>query len=66
MGEPDAAAAVPRRRPHEVVDDALRRLSRDAGVNIVPESNQKMLTDADRRAALHLGGQDTHLLAIGV
>ena len=52
--------------PDEVVDDALRRLSREAGVNIVPESNQKVLTDADRRAALHIGGQDKHLLAVGV
>ena len=70
--EPGAWVSLTRLRPFladlpvEVVDDALRRLGRDPGVNIVPESNQKMLTDADRRAALHLGGQDTHLLAIGV
>lgn len=48
------------------VDEALRRLSREPGVNIAPESNQKMLTEADAAAALHLGGQDKHLLAIGV
>ena len=70
--EPGAWVSLTRLRPFladvpdEVVDDALRRLSRDAGVNIVPESNQKVLTDADRRAALHIGGQDKHLLAIGV
>jgi hypothetical protein len=52
--------------PAAAVDEALRRLSREPGVNIVPESNQKMLTDADVAAALHLGGQDKHLLAIGV
>ena len=70
--EPGAWVSLTRLRPFladqpvEVVDDALRRLGRDPGVNIVPESNQKMLTDADRRAALHIGGQDAHLLAIGV
>jgi hypothetical protein len=26
----------------------------------------KLLTEADRAAAIHLGGQDKHLLAIGV
>ena len=52
--------------PADAVDDALRRLAREPGVNVVPESNQKMLTDADVAAALHLGGQNKHLLAIGV
>lgn len=52
--------------PTAAVDEALRKLSREPGVNIVPGSNQKMLTDADAAAALHLGGQDKHLLAIGV
>lgn len=52
--------------PAAAVDEALRRLAREPGVNVVPESNQKMLTDADVAAALHLGGQDKHLLAIGV
>jgi hypothetical protein len=52
--------------PAAAVDEALRRLSREPGVNIVPASNQKMLTDADHAAALHLGGQDKHVLAIGV
>jgi hypothetical protein len=52
--------------PTAEVDDALRRLNREPDVNIVPESNQKMLTAADVEAALHVGGQDKHLLAIGV
>jgi hypothetical protein len=52
--------------PTAVFDDALRQLSRESKVSIVPESNQKMLTDADVEAALHIGGQDKHLLAIGV
>jgi hypothetical protein len=52
--------------PRTAVDEALRKLSREPGVNIVPESNQKMLTDEDAAASLRLGGQDKHLLAIGV
>jgi hypothetical protein len=70
--EPGAWVALSRLRPFfgdmpkADVDEALRRLSRAADVNLVPENNQKVLTDADRAAALHLGGQDKHLLAIGV
>jgi hypothetical protein len=52
--------------PTAALDEALRKLSRESGVNIVPGSNQKMLTEADAAAALHLGGQEKHLLAIGV
>jgi hypothetical protein len=52
--------------PRADVDEALRALSRADDVNLVPENNQKTLTDADRAAALHVGGQDKHLLAIGV
>ncbi|MFG1845353.1 hypothetical protein [Micromonospora carbonacea] len=52
--------------PREDLDEALRRLSRSEGVALAPESNQKTLTGADLAAALRLGGQDNHLLAIGV
>ncbi|MFI6160318.1 hypothetical protein ACIA59_10255 [Micromonospora haikouensis] len=52
--------------PREDLDESLRRLSRSEGVAIAPESNQKTLTEADIAAALRLGGQDNHLLAIGV
>ncbi|MFC8847713.1 MULTISPECIES: hypothetical protein [unclassified Micromonospora] len=52
--------------PREDLDESLRRLSRSDGVAIAPESNQKTLTGADIAAALRLGGQDNHLLAIGV
>ncbi|MFJ6199329.1 hypothetical protein [Micromonospora sp. NPDC092111] len=48
------------------LDEALRQLEREADVDIAPESNQKMLTPDDLVAALRLGGQDKHLLAIGV
>jgi hypothetical protein len=69
--EPGAWVALSRLRPffgdisREELDEALRRLSRQANAYIVPENNQKALTDADRAAALHIGGQDKHLLSIG-
>jgi hypothetical protein len=47
-------------------DEALRKLSREPDVNIAPESNQKILTAEDRAAAVRIGRQDKHLLAIGV
>jgi hypothetical protein len=46
------------------VDNVLRHMNQLADVNIVPESNQKMLTQADREAAVRLGGQDRHLISI--
>lgn len=52
--------------PRAALDEALRKLGREEGVNLAPESNQKALSDDDLAAALHLGGQDKHLLAIGV
>jgi hypothetical protein len=47
------------------VDNALRAMNRLPDVNIVPESNQKMLSAEDREAAVTLGDQDKHLLWIG-
>jgi hypothetical protein len=55
LGQPDKAE----------MDDALLALAREADVAIVPENNQKSLTDADRAAALWMGGQWKHLIAIG-
>ena len=48
---------------HEV-DDVLRRLERQDGVNIVPESNQKALTQADRDSAVLIGDQAKHAITI--
>lgn len=48
------------------LDAALRRLERAPDVNIVPESNQKALSEEDRRAAVIIGDQPKHFLAIGV
>jgi hypothetical protein len=46
------------------VDNALRQMNQSPDVNIVPESNQKILAPADREAAVRLGGQDKHLISI--
>jgi hypothetical protein len=48
------------------VDAALIRLHRAPDVRLVPETNQKVLTDAERAAAVSIGNQDRHLIAIGV
>jgi hypothetical protein len=72
VSEPQGWVSLTRLRPffgdvpRAALDEALRKLSREPEVNIAPESNQKLLTEEDTAAALHLGGQDKHLLAIGV
>ena len=70
--EPGAWVGLARLRPffgdvpRSEVDEALRRLNRASDVNIVPESNQKALRQVDIEAAVRIGDQDKHLLAIGV
>ena len=39
-------------------------LNRERGVNLVPESNQKVLKPQERAAAVTIGNQDKHLVAI--
>jgi hypothetical protein len=51
--------------PSEALDEAFRLLSRAEDVEMMPESNQKTLTEEDRRNTVRVGGQDTHLIAIG-
>ncbi|GIF68531.1 hypothetical protein Ais01nite_65660 [Asanoa ishikariensis] len=48
------------------VDAALVALSTAPDVRIVPESNQKTLSAEQRDAAVRIGNQDRHLIAIGV
>jgi hypothetical protein len=55
----DIAGTGTRYEIDEVLIDMARR---DA--TLVPENNQKILTEADRGAAIRTGGQDKHLLAI--
>jgi hypothetical protein len=37
---------------------------RSPGVSLIPEENQKTLTAEDRAAAVEIGDQDKHLIAI--
>jgi hypothetical protein len=46
------------------LDAALIQLNRSPDVNVVPESNQKVLTEAERAAAVSIGNQLKHLIAI--
>jgi hypothetical protein len=71
-GESGAWVSLAGLRPHfadvprDDLDEALKRLSREDGVHLAPEDNQKTLTAAEIDAAVRSGGQDKHLLAIGV
>jgi hypothetical protein len=46
------------------LDDALTTMYRTPGVSLIPEENQKTLTAEDRAAAVEIGDQDKHLIAI--
>lgn len=47
------------------VDAVLVQLSSAPDVQLIPESNQKVLTAEERAAAVSIGNQDNHLIAIG-
>ncbi|MGV9803192.1 hypothetical protein ACWDTP_34570 [Mycobacterium sp. NPDC003449] len=48
----------------DTVDTMLIALYQRPGVSLIPEENQKVLTDADRTAAIRIGDQNKHLIAI--
>lgn len=48
------------------LDQALRHLADESDVNLEPEANQKTLSVEDRKAAVRIGGENRHLLAIGM
>lgn len=52
--------------PRTDLDAVLVRLYREPGISLIPEENQKVLTAADRDAAVRIGFQDKHLIAIGL
>lgn len=47
------------------LDRVLVSLYCDQRVNLVPQSAQQLLTRADREAAVHVGGEDKHLVSWG-
>jgi hypothetical protein len=50
--------------PRAEVDKALLQLNVVRGVTLAPRENQRLLTRRDHDAALRIGTQDNHLLAI--
>jgi hypothetical protein len=51
-------------RPRPEVDAALAALYAAHRVNLIPQSDQRALSDADRAAAVRVGGEDKHLISI--
>jgi hypothetical protein len=51
-------------RPRPDVDAALTTMFTAQRINLVPQSNQRALSDADREAALRIGGEYKHLISI--
>ncbi|QSB07133.1 hypothetical protein [Natronoglycomyces albus] len=67
--EPGAWVPLAQVREHlaadrDEVDAALRTLFRARAIDLIPEVNQKTLTPEDRAAAINLGAEDKHLIAI--
>jgi hypothetical protein len=50
--------------PRHDVDEALRRMYLQPRVYLIAEANQKTLSEADRAAAIRIGGENKHLLSI--
>lgn len=48
----------------EEVDDVLLKMIKTGRAHLVPESNRKVLTDEDHEAAIRIGSENKHLLAI--
>jgi hypothetical protein len=46
------------------VDDVLLKMMKTGTVHLAPDSNRKVLTDADHEAAIRVGGEDKHLIAM--
>ena len=51
-------------RPRPEVDGALAAMFTAQRINLIPQSNQRALSDADREAALRVGGEYKHLISI--
>ncbi|MEV7551530.1 hypothetical protein AB0N89_18055 [Amycolatopsis sp. NPDC089917] len=46
------------------VDATLIKMAKTNTVHLAPDSNRKVLTDADHAAAVRVGGEDKHLIVI--
>jgi hypothetical protein len=52
--------------PRDVLDKALESMLDNRDVNLEPEANQRRLSQDVRDAAVEIGGEERHLLAIGM
>jgi hypothetical protein len=52
------------RYSREEIDEALRRLNRTSAATVAPDTNAAMLTDADRDAAVSIGGTAKHVIRL--
>lgn len=50
--------------PRRDLDAALVEFNNQRGVSLLPQEDQKLLTDEDRAAAVRIGVKDNHLIAI--
>jgi hypothetical protein len=48
----------------EDVDSALERLYQAHQVNLVPQSNQQALSEADRQSSVDIGGERKHMISV--
>jgi hypothetical protein len=68
--KPGAWVSLRRLRPalnevdRSVLDAALTSLYTQPGITLIPEENQKSLTQDDRAAAVSIGGQNKHLISM--
>ncbi|GAA3013036.1 hypothetical protein [Actinokineospora diospyrosa] len=46
------------------VDEVLLAMVRAGDTHLAPDSNRKVLTEADHAAAVRIGGEDNHLMAV--
>jgi hypothetical protein len=50
--------------PRRDLDAALIEFDHQRGITLIPQEDQKLLTDEDRAAAVRIGVKDNHLIAI--
>jgi hypothetical protein len=67
--EPHAWVRLAELRPlvgaaREEVDTVLRQLNRSHQASIIPEQNQRILSQDDEEAAVHIAGENKHLISI--
>jgi hypothetical protein len=50
--------------PQAQVEAALDKMYQEQRINLVPQSNQHVLSEADRESAIRIGAEDKHLISI--